>query len=117
MPALTPTDAVPTPAGHPQGVPLRRWPFAAGGAVLVVLVLFLFLFDLRTAAICCTAIPLSPLAAVVVLQEFGVSLNTMTLGGLAIALGEVVDDAVIGIENITRRLRENRRRLFCDTRN
>lgn len=79
------------------------------GAVLVIIVLFLFLFDLRTAAICCTAIPLSLLAAVVVLQRAGITLNTMTLGGLAIALGEVVDDAVIAVENIIRRLRENRR--------
>ncbi|MGC2415003.1 MAG: efflux RND transporter permease subunit [Stellaceae bacterium] len=79
------------------------------GAVLIVVVLFLFMFDLRTAAICCTAIPISLLAAVVVVQHFGVTLNTMTLGGLAIAVGEVVDDAVIGVENITRRLRENRR--------
>ena len=80
------------------------------GGILVVVVLFLFLFDLRTAAICCTAIPLSLLTAVVVLEHFGVTLNTMTLGGLALALGEVVDDAVIGVENITRRLRENSRR-------
>ncbi|WP_297295136.1 efflux RND transporter permease subunit [uncultured Methylovirgula sp.] len=77
------------------------------GGVLVIVVLILFLFDLRAAAICCTAIPISLLAAVVVLQQSGITLNTMTLGGLAIALGEVVDDAVIGIENITRRLREN----------
>ncbi len=79
------------------------------GAVLVVVVLFLFLFNLRTAAISCTAIPLSLLAAVTVLERAGMSLNTMTLGGLAIALGEVVDDAVIDVENILRRLRENRR--------
>lgn len=78
------------------------------GGVLVSVVLFLFLFDLRTAAISCLAIPLSLLAAVLVLQKLGVSLNTMTLGGLAIAIGEVVDDAVIDVENITRRLRENR---------
>ncbi len=77
------------------------------GAGLVVLVLFLFLSDLRSAAICCLAIPLSLLAAVSVLQAQGISLNTMTLGGLAIALGEVVDDAVIAVENITRRLRDN----------
>jgi CzcA family heavy metal efflux pump len=80
------------------------------GAILVIAVLFLFLFDLRTAAICCTAIPISLLAAIIVAQLYGITLNTMTLGGLAIALGEVVDDAVIGVENITRRLRENRRR-------
>jgi CzcA family heavy metal efflux pump len=79
------------------------------GGALVVVVLFLFLFDLRTAAISCTAIPLSLLTAIVVLEALGVSLNTMTLGGLAIAIGEVVDDAVIGVENIARRLRENRR--------
>ncbi|MCI4677400.1 efflux RND transporter permease subunit [Rhodoblastus acidophilus] len=80
------------------------------GAVLVVIVLFLFLYDLRTAAICCTAIPLSLLAAVAVLQRAGITLNTITLGGLAIALGEVVDDAVVVVENVTRRLRDNGRR-------
>lgn len=79
------------------------------GGVLVIVVLFLFLFDLRTAAISCTAIPLSLLAATIVLERLGVSLNTMTLGGLAIAIGVVVDDAVIDVENIVRRLRENAR--------
>jgi CzcA family heavy metal efflux pump len=78
------------------------------GAVLVVVVLFLFLFNFRPAAISCTAIPLSLLAAVIALDKMGLSLNTMTLGGLSIALGEVVDDAVIDVENIYRRLRENR---------
>jgi CzcA family heavy metal efflux pump len=79
------------------------------GGILVIVVLFLFLFDLRTAAISCTAIPLSLLAATLVLERMGASLNTMTLGGLAIAIGVVVDDAVIDVENIVRRLRENRR--------
>lgn len=77
------------------------------GAVLVVAVLFLFLFDIRTAAISVAAIPLSLLAGVTVLVYLGESLNTMTLGGLAIAIGLLVDDAVITVENIFRRLREN----------
>jgi CzcA family heavy metal efflux pump len=77
------------------------------GAILVVAVLFLFLFDLRIAAISCMAIPLSLLTAVIILEKMGYSLNTMTLGGLSIAIGEVVDDAVIDVENIYRRLREN----------
>ncbi len=77
------------------------------GGVLVVVVLMLFLFNLRTAAISLTAIPLSLLAAVTVLEHLRFSLNTMTLGGLAIAIGLLVDDAVIVVENIYRRLREN----------
>jgi len=78
------------------------------GAVLVTIVLSLFLFNLRTAAISCAAIPLSLLAAITVLEYLRFSLNTMTLGGLAIAVGVVVDDAIIDVENILRRLRENR---------
>jgi preprotein translocase subunit SecF len=79
------------------------------GAALVIVVLFLFLFDLPSAAISCCAIPLSLLAAIIVLERLGVTLNTMTLGGLAIAIGVVVDDAVIDVENIMRRVRENGR--------
>lgn len=77
------------------------------GAALVIVVLFLFLRNARAAMISAVAIPLSLLAAVVVLERFGLGLNTMTLGGLAIAIGEVVDDAIIDVENIMRRLRLN----------
>lgn len=78
------------------------------GSTLVIVVLFLFLFNARTAFICTTAIPVSLLGAVLVLTLLGEPLNIMVLGGLAIALGEVVDDAIIDTENIFRRLRENR---------
>jgi len=78
------------------------------GSALVAAVLILFLFNLRTAFISLTAIPLSLLMAVIVLDRFGATLNTITLGGLVIAIGEVVDDAIIDVENIFRRMRENR---------
>lgn len=78
------------------------------GAALVIVVLFLLLRNARAAMISAVAIPLSLLAAVVVLGRLGFGLNTMTLGGLAIAIGEVVDDAIIDVENIMRRLRLNR---------
>ena len=76
-------------------------------AVLILAVLYVFLRNARAAFIAFTAIPLSLLAAVAVLNHMGQTLNTMTLGGFAVALGVLVDDAIIGIENIMRRLREN----------
>jgi CzcA family heavy metal efflux pump len=75
------------------------------GAVLITLVLFLFLRDLRSVLVAFVSIPLALLAAVIVVDALGWTINTMTLGGLAVALGVVVDDAIIGVENIVRRLR------------
>ena len=77
------------------------------GCGLVTIILIAFLFDWRTAIISLTAIPLSLVAAVLVLTWWGASINTMVLAGLVIALGEVVDDAIIDVENIVRRLRLN----------
>ncbi len=84
-----------------------NWAMLQGGA-LVLLVLIIFLFSWRTGLISLLAIPLSLLTAVLVLRWLGGTLNVMTLGGLAIAIGEVVDDAIVDVENIYRRLRQNR---------
>ena len=78
------------------------------GGILVAVVLFLLLGSARTACISLTAIPMSLLTALVLLDRFGITINTITLGGLAIALGSVVDDSIIDVENIFRRLRENK---------
>ncbi len=77
------------------------------GAVLVVLILFLFLWSFRTTAISVLAIPLALITAVLALKVLNITINTMTLGGMAIAIGALVDDAVIVVENVFRRLREN----------
>ncbi|HET9700961.1 MAG TPA: efflux RND transporter permease subunit, partial [Burkholderiales bacterium] len=80
------------------------------GAVLVVVIVFAFLLSARATVITLLAIPLSLVAAILSMKALGVTINTMTLGGMAIALGALVDDAIIVVENIVRRLRENRAR-------
>jgi len=96
-------DFIETSVGNVQKVLVEA-------ALVVAVVLFLFLLNVRTTLISLTAIPISLLITVLVFKLFGLTINTMTLGGLAIAIGELVDDAVVDVENIHRRLRENRAR-------
>ena len=77
------------------------------GAIMVAIILFLFLLNLRITLITLTAIPLSLGMTVLVFDLLGLSVNSMTLGGLAVAIGMVVDDAIVDVENVFRRLREN----------
>ncbi|MCP3896206.1 Cobalt-zinc-cadmium resistance protein CzcA [bioreactor metagenome] len=80
------------------------------GALFVVIILFLFLGSLRTTVISVVAIPLSLLGAIIVLYLLGMNINTMTLGGMCIAIGSLVDDAIIDVENVYKRLRQNHRK-------
>lgn len=84
------------------------------GAIWVVVVIFFFLWNFRTSTITLTAIPLSVIITALAFDYFGITINTMTLGGLAVAIGELVDDSIVDIENIFRRLKENRQKETPD---
>ena len=77
------------------------------GAIFVVIVLFVFLMNFRTTVISLIALPLSLLVSVLALKAMGLTINTMSLGGMAIAIGSLVDDAIIDVENVFKRLRQN----------
>lgn len=80
------------------------------GAIWVVVILFLFMWNFRTSVSSLTAMPLSILITLLIFRWFGISINTMTLGGIAVAIGDLVDDSIVDIENIYRRLKENRQK-------
>ncbi len=80
------------------------------GAIWVVVVLFLFMWNFRTSVSSLTAMPISILLTVLIFRWLGISINTMTLGGIAVAIGDLVDDSIVDIENIYRRLKENRQK-------
>lgn len=84
------------------------------GALFVILILFLFLGNFRTTLISVIAIPVSLLATIIVLLALGMDINTMTLGGMCIAIGSLVDDAIIDVENVYKRLRQNHRKAPAD---
>lgn len=79
------------------------------GAVMVIVVLFFFMMNVRATAVSLVALPMSIIITVLILHALGITVNTMTLGGIAIAIGSLVDDAIVDVENVSRRLRENRR--------
>ncbi len=87
------------------------------GSILVVIILFLFLGNFRTTLISLLAIPMSLLATIIALKWLGMNINTMSLGGMAIAVGSLVDDAIIDVENVYKRLRQNRLLPASEQRN